>query len=43
MRVERFDAFLGGSLHHNAPAAIERLLQQRWQDLFRRLALQVIE
>ena len=43
MRIERFDALLRGRLNHNAPAALERLLQQRRQDLFRRLPFEVIE
>ena len=43
MRVERLDAFFGGRLHHDPPTAVERLLQQRRQDLLWRLPLQVIE
>ena len=43
MGVERLDALLGRGLHHHAPAALERFLEQRRQHPFERLALQMIE
>jgi len=43
MSVERFDTFLGGRLHDNAPAAFKRFRKKRWQDLFWRLPLEMVE
>ena len=43
MRVERLDALLGRRLHHDAPAALERFLEQRRQHPLERLALQMVE
>ncbi len=43
MRVERLDALLGRRLHHDAPAALERFLEQRRQHPFERLAVEMVE
>src|SRR5271165_1738808 len=43
MRVERIDALFRGALHDDAPAALERFLQERRQHAFQLLALQVVE
>ena len=43
MRIERLDALVGRGLHHHAPAALKRALEQLRQHLLDRLALQVIE
>ena len=43
LRVERLDALLRRRLHHHAPAALERALEQGRQHAFERLPLQVIE
>src|SRR5262249_29027915 len=43
VRVERVDPLLGGRLHHDAPAALERALKQRRQHALDRLTQQMIE
>ena len=43
MRVERVDALLGRRLHHDAPAALDRALQELRQHALERLALQMVE
>jgi len=43
MRIKCFDALLGRPLHHNFPASLERLLEERGQYAFKFLPLQVVE
>ena len=43
MRIERFDALFARALDDGPPAAIERLMKQRRQNLLRRLPGQVVE
>jgi hypothetical protein len=41
--VESFDAFVRGGLNDDPPAALKGFLQERWQDLFQRLAFEMIK
>ena len=41
--VKRLHALFGHALDHDAPAALERFMQERRQDLFGSLPLQMIE
>src|SRR4051795_11659757 len=43
MVVERGEALLGGRLHGDAPAALDRFLDQGRQHRLQRLALQMVE
>ena len=41
--VQCFDAFVRGGLNDHPPAALKGFLQKRWQDLFQRLAFEMIK
>jgi hypothetical protein len=41
--VQRFDALVRGGLNDYPPAALKGFLQERWQDLFQRLAFEMIK
>ena len=43
MGIERLNTLFRGGLHHDPPATLKRLLQERRQHLLRRLPLEVIE
>jgi hypothetical protein len=42
MGVEGIEALLGGALHNDAPAAFERLFQERRQHILGALAIQLV-